>query len=414
MATRADGTQRPFYDSVGGLWLSQGKRRRKAKGRAFVPGQDLLFKNPDGQTLFNEYRAIPAPPPGGAWEKVDLTPFFEHLEHLIPDEGERELFLDWVAYKFQHPERRPFAILMVADGAFGVGRSSVGQLLQGVFGPYAGVTDAKQLHSPYNGWLYAKTMIVCDEIMTGITGYRAGLELFDTIKTYIDTSAGKIGVNIKYGAQFEAINYASFLMFTNHADALHLPEGDRRICVLTNSTATMTKEQIAKLVAFKATEGVHLALRAMLLARDVSSFDVSTAPMTPAKAKMISMAKQDGDEIIEEIKSTFSDLVTKRQVLAYALHWTKANGTGTEETIDRFVKRDLERWFRSLDKLNDDNRHGGRINGEPVRCVRNAERWQEAFRPDVANLAHHAEVMKNQGVLDAYAKGKGPSPDKMS
>lgn len=411
---RPNGNRRAFRDTVANLWHNSGKLRTTAYGRAFVPGQKLLFPTSDGKLMFNEYRAIPAPVPDGKWDQIDLAPFFEHLEHLIPDEGERELFLDWVAYKFQHPEARPFAILMVADNVFGAGRSSVGQLLQGVFGQYAGVTDAKQLHSPYNGWLYARTLIVCDEIMTGVTGYRAGLELYDTIKTYIDTSAGKIGVNVKYGAQFDAINYASFLMFTNHADALHLPRDDRRICVLTNGKA-MTKAQIDKLVAFKATVGVHLALRDMLLKRDVSGFNASQAPDTPAKQKMIGASVSDGDDLLKTMSADFSDLVTKQQAYAYALHWTKQNGAGTEEEIDRYVKRDIDRWFKMLDKLKpDDVIHGGRINQKPVRCIRNAKRWQETFRTDVANLMHLQELAKNQAVLEKFAKSSGSNPDKMS
>jgi hypothetical protein len=152
----------------------------------------------------------------------------------------------------------------------------------------------------------------------------------------------------------------------------------------------------------------------MLLARDVSGFNASQAPMTPAKAKMISMSVEDSAEMLNDLKADFSDLVTKKQAYAYALQWVRANGTGTEEELDKFMKRDIDRWFRSLEGINPDNAKGGRIGGEPTGCLRNTKHWQDTFRNGVANLMHLQEVLKNQAVLEKFAKNGGPNPDKMS
>ena len=52
---------------------------------------------------------------------TDLLPevFLEHIQYILPIIPEQECFLDWLAYKIQHPASRSYAIVMVADNVFG-------------------------------------------------------------------------------------------------------------------------------------------------------------------------------------------------------------------------------------------------------------------------------------------------------
>jgi primase-polymerase (primpol)-like protein len=52
-----------------------------------------------------------------------VTPFLEHVEFLVPNEGERERFLQWLAHIVRVPEVLPHTSYLMITPKTGVGRN---------------------------------------------------------------------------------------------------------------------------------------------------------------------------------------------------------------------------------------------------------------------------------------------------
>ena len=95
----------------------------KMRGRVYSPKEPVVVER-YGANYLNTW-LMPEHP------KVKGEPrvFLDHVDRVLPDEA--AIFLDWLAFKVQHPELRSYAIVMVAE-KFGIGRSIIGKILQRV------------------------------------------------------------------------------------------------------------------------------------------------------------------------------------------------------------------------------------------------------------------------------------------
>jgi len=264
------------------------------------------------QTAVNVY----VPP---NWDEIDDLPevFIEHMEYLIPDTLERELFVDWLAYKFQNPDRRSYAMLMVADRAFGIGRSWIKTMLAATLQSSVNTATLGQLigrgtsaEQSYNDW-QSRTQFICIEEARESTDKDVFYQAYETFKTNVDPAVGVgIRINPKYGKTRTENIYYNALIFSNHKDAIAIPANDRRICVIKNPT-TMESSSYYERLARSITSGEPQRIYWYLMRRDVSGFDNIIPPMTPGKQDMISANVMPSDEIWSLIENQLPDLVTK-------------------------------------------------------------------------------------------------------
>src|SRR5690606_21317657 len=98
---------RESYDSTHGGRSKKGtpterflamKRSQKADTVEFLPGQERFVMRGRVRVL-NTYVEQRMPPDAS----VDVTPWTEHLEWLIPDREDREHMMDWLAWCYQNP-----------------------------------------------------------------------------------------------------------------------------------------------------------------------------------------------------------------------------------------------------------------------------------------------------------------------
>lgn len=274
--------------------------------------EDVSIVKQDGQSLVNVY----VPP---NWSKTDKEPevFLDHIDFLLPDDVERDLFLDWLAHKVQNPALRSYAMVMVAEDAFGVGRSWLKSMMERVWQGKVQTATLGQLigkgtsaEQNYNDWAVGCQLLVVEEAKDNLDkdDFYHG---YETFKQRVDTRVMTVRVNPKYGRTRDDFMFFNCLIFSNHSDALAIPENDRRICVLTNPVVMQNVEYYDRLNA--ALDGDEARrIYWYLMERDIAAFDHVYPPDTPGKRKMVDQNKAPSDEIRDYILETLhGDIVTK-------------------------------------------------------------------------------------------------------
>lgn len=293
-------------EEVVAKWL-RSKDAHRVHRRQFSPRHvgERIFRE-GRERVLNTY----VPP---RWDRIEpdargTQVWADFMGHLLPDSGERDLFLDWLANKIQRPWERMFGVLMVADGVFGTGRGTLSAVMGDLLGKdyvlgvpfdiFSGTSNQAQ----YYDWL-AGTLMVCVgealESQHGPGGFVARNRAFERLKEIIEPGNGvntylpRKQIKAKIGDIFTSIFVA-----TNHSESIAVPEGDRRLAVLSNGRPLT--EQLRRAIhgpaGLRATPGQLAAVAQELATRDIRS-DLLAAPMmTDAKRRLVASNVSDLDE----------------------------------------------------------------------------------------------------------------------
>ena len=399
---------------LGGTWLWEwGDFVKKYPGRVTVAGHDRpilvanAFLEHDATTRAVDQKYLPVPR-GAAlsglatdkgqvyvntykqptWEETDRTPeiFLDHLAYLVPDELERETVLSWLAYKIQHPDRRSFCVLMVADGAYGTGRSWLKDMLAetlqgGVSSASLGQLIGKgtSAEQTYNDWMAGCQFVVVEEARDNSITTEDFYHGFETFKEIVDTKVGHDRrINPKYGrTRFENV-YFNALIFSNHADALAIPAGDRRVMVVENPSERLDYDYYERLHGALGTGQEAAALYWWLMRRSLQGFDHVYPPETEGKAAMIQDNEAPSVTVLHWLaENHVSDLVTRDTLKDGIVR------AAVELGMDKYIREPgilLKTIWRSLKTLRPGDRNGARLvvggRQTEVRAVRNREDWR--------------------------------------
>ena len=403
----ADMYQRP----KGGYWIMELETfNMRHHRRIMVPGHDrpvlaknallehrdtrkaarLVYDPSQGHNpVFDLYQQLVVNtyiPPDHAVSPEDDVPerFVRHMEYLAPLKNECDILLDWLAYWVQNPGQRLFALVMVADGAFGIGRSWLADMC-GLLEPghikraslAQLIGKGSQADQNYNDWQTGCRMIVADEAKDiSRDDFYRGYEVF---KQRIDIRPVPIEVNPKFGRKKSDMMFFSALIFSNHADALAIPEGDRRVCVLTNP---------AERKPFDYYEGLQECLTPeyagrvywWLMRREVDPDWNVYPPMTQGKLRMIEANAAPLDQILEHVSEhADGDLVTHRSFSNLCRRAIAELQMGDLYPGVKIEKATRPLWKR-LSNLRPDEKNGARysVDGrqEEIRALRSPARWR--------------------------------------
>lgn len=276
-----------------------GKRQMTA-GRAFMqqpdrpevtrevyePGAERIVRG-----CFNRWEGWGVEPRPG-----DVTPFMELVELLVPSDLHR-WFLDWLAWPLRHPGAKlSTAVVLVA--AQGVGKSTLGDVMRTMYGSQNAVSiDQRVLDSSFNSPLTCRQFIVGEETTT--TG-RDARQRADVLKNLI--TAPTVFSNEKFKPQVELENRANFLFLTNHVDAFHLEESDRRFAIIECASSPRETEFYTGVRRWLANAGAsHLFHH--LQKRELSAFNpYAHAPRSAAKAAMIDASRTALGQWVNQLK----------------------------------------------------------------------------------------------------------------
>jgi len=214
-------------------WM-ESPARLAVEGTTHKAGGERFVKKGNGLYL-NTYQ----PPPWGAgrFEQNHVDMFLDFLKYLIPDKAEREYFIQWLAAKVQNPAFRGTGIVMVAP-TYGVGRTTLSKMVSALFGDYNVVNIGfEELIRPdgFNHWEDKSLCVVSEAKETGASiDSQGGRRAYESLKQRVDTTAQMTSLNRKNLAQVEIETTTSYLILTNHEDALSIPANDRRFTILQN------------------------------------------------------------------------------------------------------------------------------------------------------------------------------------
>ena len=380
---------------------------KKVRGLTYVPvaraddtGVVMSFK----QQQVNKY----VPP---NWEETTATPdvFLDHINYLIPYVKEREVFLNWLAYKIQHPASRSYCIVMVAEDSYGTGRSWLNSLLKKVLQGGVNTATLPQLigkgtssEQNFNSWKVGCQFIVVEEAKDVSLTRDDFYHGYETFKLNVDTKIEEdLRVNEKYGRTRNETAYYNVLIFTNHADAMALPENDRRVYCVENPAERLGYDYYDRLNNALDTDEPRRVFW-WLMRRDVSKYDHIYPPMTPAKQRMISDTQSPSDSILEWIRANHpSDVITKTLLKTAIV--VAANDLELEKQMREPSQTTKILWRKIKSLRPKDTKNGARYSIEgkqvEVRAIRKYEFWgvvdQKLDRNKIIEEMAKTEVFSN-------------------
>jgi hypothetical protein len=292
-------------------WLNHGQRE-DVDGYRFMPHRTPGIYHQLGIRAINSYHKPVHPEPETDTESYFTNLWYDFVDHLLPEEQERDWFLDWLAHKVQNPEVPGVAVLMVAR-VFGVGRGTLFEIIEHLFTQrYVASVTADTLmgngsQSQYTDWMANKLFITVDEILPegddgGSMAWRRK-KAYEKLKERIDPKPRQMQIVQKGKPNYNDIVYATFIMATNHENALPIPEGDRRIVVLSNNDVKLDAtgpliENINRARNPEMDPQFISVIHRTLMERDVSDFNAHVAKRFKGKVQMLEANVTEFDSIV--------------------------------------------------------------------------------------------------------------------
>lgn len=178
----------------------------------------------EGVDYFNTYRPnqLSRVEAGEVAERVK-----RHVAHLLPDESEQQLLINYLAHNVQHPGVKiQWAIIL--QGVQGDGKSFFAEMMRHVLGfGNCNIIGAEALDEKYTAFAEGRCMVFIEELK--LDNYRK-YETINKLKPYITNTV--VSVRKMYQDTYEALNTTNYIALTNFKDALPIDDSDRRYCVL--------------------------------------------------------------------------------------------------------------------------------------------------------------------------------------
>lgn len=157
----------------------------------------------------------------------DVTPFLRHLELVLPDERDRQILLCYMAACVQHKGIK-FPWAPVLQGVEGNGKTLFSACVAEAVGQhYTHWPDARDLDSPFNGWLADRVFIAIEELRNA----ERQEEIVEVLKTVI---TGGMGKQVQYkGVDQTSVQICCNLMITtNYKNVVRkTPDNARRFAI---------------------------------------------------------------------------------------------------------------------------------------------------------------------------------------
>lgn len=393
------------------LW-SESKDRINVGSIAMRPDQPWPLFREAGDIHLNLYRPHQLPDNMG-----DAETGFEFIERLLPIEAERTYFLRWLAHKYRNPASRGPGIVMVAHDKYGTGRGTLVELLREMFSSaLVQNVDFKTLsgqtyQSQYNEWLADNLIIAVDEAQEAapsLTKWQTRSNAYEHIKSIVDPAVSHITVVRKGSRNTPGRTFASTLIFTNHYDAVIIPNGDRRLAILENGQPQTQEYWTGVYAWIRKPENIAAFVKGLLELPmgDYSPFAVPM--MTAAKAEMISAGTSELDRALDHALVGLKDtLLVKEQIILRIEDYLSDNNVEVPDDWQRMVERMLFRKTRKMpagapERVRIDNKQRvPRVLGKPP-----AETFAsvEAVLEKISENGPVSRQIKSSGQVVAFAK----------
>ncbi|MCP3657207.1 MAG: hypothetical protein GY766_20330, partial [Herbaspirillum sp.] len=292
----------------------------------FMPDTTEIFCERNGFQTLNTYRRRGITPceslDDDGQAVVDL--FLKHIAWTFPNKSDQDIVLDWMAHVYQNPGQRVNWALLIW-GVQGSGKTLLFNILQRVIGiENTKDVSPSSLKTDYNDWAVGGIVGCIEEIR--ISGQNKWA-VMDIMKPAITNDF--LAINPKGKTSYSgAPNFCSYMMLTNHQDAIPVNDSDRRFCVLFsahNDTEAMESDH-------GGSEGLAEYFRALFdgcvnrrpdaMARFLADYQISAnfdhkgrAPRTEAFREMLEANTSDEKALINEmIEDHGSDVLCSEMI----------------------------------------------------------------------------------------------------
>ena len=216
---------------------------KKVDARRYSPGHERTFRDPldNRSKLLNTYCASSVKPKKGKTKLLRA-----HFEYLFPDEYERNIVLEFIAYNFQNPGKKVMWAPII-KGRKGIGKSVIAsKIIKPIFGPknINELNTTQPLEEKFNSWQSGSQMVLIHELYAA----KARKTITENLKSFITEDTVKIRAMQKDYVTLP--NVTNMLAFTNHEDALFVTPDERRFCMLRCEAFPRDAEYYAKLVKY--------------------------------------------------------------------------------------------------------------------------------------------------------------------
>ncbi len=376
--------------------------KRLVSGLIFAPGHG---PHPviDGRRWANTWRELTILTAARDRTQVvtdhDVQPWLDHMALLVPDRRDREILLNWMTWVAKYPraEDKPNWAVFLGGGQ-GIGKDTLFRPFRLAIGQqYTRQIVPEMLYSPFNAWLECR-LIEVQEMRSFETTAVA-----NRLKAYITRPPETVEINQKNIPVRQAPNCAAFLFMSNHRDALHLEDDDRRYFVLWSDAQASGQEYFDRLHRWL-DEGGSAGVVAYLLRRDVAAFRSVVAGRAPGSAAKDEMRRVGGNDAVRTLTEMIED-----RVPPFA-----ADIVSLTDVIDalggarRPKLRDLEIAIRRCG--------GGSLSAESAGGRRIKARRYPGAEPTVIRIWAVCNLARWQGVPTAalcreYERGRGSAGD---
>ena len=291
----------------------------------YRPGAGL-FLDEEGESAVNVWRAGSVQP-AVRIRLVAAAMWVEHLKWLFPDARDRAIVFDFLVHLVKQRGVKINYMLVLLSKVQGAGRDTLLKPICEILGR-ANVrhVEGSDLVGSFNPFVKSE-LIYCTELDTTETSRRT---VYNHLKSLSVTPPDYVMVNEKFIPQYALPKVANILISTNSANALMIPETDRRVVVV---ETLRTTAEIKARVREGAFDRLHEAYRergwlenfyAWLLTQSPSAeFNAKgMAPDTDAKNRMRIAAESNLHralrESLEDRAGPFArDLMTLDEILSF-------------------------------------------------------------------------------------------------
>lgn len=348
------------------VWYRSPRRRTHTKVD-FVPGAAAIVDN-----KINLWQGWGVTPLAG-----DIVPWIAFLDYLFAgDPDARKWIEQWIAYPIQYPGAKLTTAVVLWSINQGVGKSMLGDTIGKLYGSHFKTISAVELHASFNGWIRDCQFVLGEE--NSSADQRA-----DSNKLKGMITGDTIIINEKFQPMLEMQNRVNFMFTSNHPDAFHLEDADRRYFVWEIIANRMPNEFYGKFIDWRDNRGGLSAMMHHLQNIDLTGFDPkANALVTEAKREMIHQSKSElerwfGETLEDEtsILLTFGKQVTCLEEITETFN--RKHRTRTTTTA---VSRALRRYHRCASRRV--VTHIGRKN---LQSLIKHDGWESADNPAWAN-----------------------------
>jgi Family of unknown function (DUF5906) len=254
-----------------------------------APGR-IAFKR---QKVINIYQPSPIRP-----QKGDAALWLEFMQHLVPNETDRDHLLQWCATLIARPDVRiTYSILLISEKQ-GVGKTT---LAEKILLPLIGVGNCSlpsipAIENRFAYWRAFKRMAIVAELYAGHSS-----KMYNNLKEAVTDFT--VDVEEKYDRPYTITNWLHIVASSNEFRALKFAEGDRRWFVPGITETKREHSYWRKLNDWLVNGGLEIiAWWTQDYVKKHGHVETGLeAPMSEAKRRAIKAAMSEGEQMIVEL-----------------------------------------------------------------------------------------------------------------